>query len=415
MSRRRPWVALAALALLLSACAGGAEPRSDAAGVPSTSTGSVAPDASDGTTEADVEATGDPSSSGHHPDVDQAKLLPLRRGEERLTMTMPEPYTPAAPTGTGTDDYRCFLLDPHLTRDSYLTGTNVVPGNPDVVHHVILFRVQPAQVAEARAKDASTEGQGWTCFGGSGLTGEFGDVEDAPWLGAWAPGGEETRTRKGYGVDLPRGSRIVMQVHYNLLAGASPDMSSTQIRVTQRDPATTPLHTFLLPAPVEVPCRPGRSASPLCDREAALADARERFGPTGGALAQGLHLFCGTSATPSDTSSCARPISRGMTVLGVAGHMHLLGRRITVEVNPGRADARTIMDIEPWDFDDQGSRPIEPVHLDPLDTIKVTCQHAQWLRDKLPAFETQREDKYVVWGEGTTDEMCLGMLSVAYD
>eukprot|EP01032_Pedospumella_encystans_P028329 gene28330-31991_t len=59
----------------------------------------------------------------------------------------------------------------------------------------------------------------------------------------------------------------------------------------------------------------------------------------------------------------------------------------------------------------QGSQPIDPVRLEPFDTIKVTCKHAQWLRDKLPAFETQREDKYVVWGEGTTDEMCLGMLS----
>ena len=42
----------------------------------------------------------------------------------------------------------------------------------------------------------------------------------------------------------------------------------------------------------------------------------------------------------------------------------------------------------------------------------MTCRHAQWLRDADPAFETQREDRYVVWGEGTTDEMCLGILTV---
>ena len=47
--------------------------------------------------------------------------------------------------------------------------------------------------------------------------------------------------------------------------------------------------------------------------------------------------------------------------------------------------------------------------------MRVTCQHQQWLRDLLPAFETQREDRYVIWAEGTTDEMCLGMLSVAFD
>ena len=39
---------------------------------------------------------------------------------------MPEPYTPSAPTGVGTDDYRCFLLDPELTEDAFLTGIDVL-------------------------------------------------------------------------------------------------------------------------------------------------------------------------------------------------------------------------------------------------------------------------------------------------
>ena len=91
--------------------------------------------------------------------------------------------------------------------------------------------------------------------------------------------------------------------------------------------------------------------------------------------------------------------------------MHLLGRSIKIEVNPGTDRAQTVLDIPVWDFDDQGARPVEPVRLDTWDTVKVTCKHVQWLRDELPAFEGQ-EDRYVVWGEGTTDEMCLGMLQV---
>jgi hypothetical protein len=107
-------------------------------------------------------------------------------------------------------------------------------------------------------------------------------------------------------------------------------------------------------------------------------------------------------------------LSRPMTVLAAAGHMHLLGRQIKLEVNPDTPEARTVLNIKVWDFDDQGARPIRPVHLDAGDTVRVTCRHVQWLRDKLPAFEGQ-EEKYVVWGEGTTDEMCLGMLSVAFE
>jgi hypothetical protein len=92
--------------------------------------------------------------------------------------------------------------------------------------------------------------------------------------------------------------------------------------------------------------------------------------------------------------------------------MHLLGRKITIEVNPGTPRARTILDIPMWDFDNQGSRPTPPIRLQRGDTVKVTCTHSQDLRDRLPAFAGQREDRYVLWGEGTTDEMCLGILLV---
>ena len=103
-----------------------------------------------------------------------------------------------------------------------------------------------------------------------------------------------------------------------------------------------------------------------------------------------------------------------MTILGVAGHMHLLGRKLRIETNPGTPEARTVLDIPMWDFDNQGTKPIKPVHLDAGDTVRITCTHEQWLRDRLPAFQGQ-EERYVVWGEGSTDEMCLGMLQAAFD
>jgi hypothetical protein len=345
--------------------------------------------------------------------IKPGKLLPLRDGEHRTTVTMPEDYTPSAPTGVGTDDYRCFLLDPGFKNDVWLTGDNVLPGNPDVVHHVILFRVRPDQVAEAEAKDAESPEEGWTCFGSTGLKGDFTNLDDAGWLGAWAPGGDETKTRDGYGMEFEKGSRIVMQVHYNLLKGASPDRSSTQLRWMKAGQDLTPLHTYLLPAPVELPCRPGHDESPLCDRDAAVADVMARFGDAGNTNSL-LHLLCNTDVKPSNTTSCTRTIGRPMQVIGVAGHMHLLGRKIKVETNPGTDRAKTILDIPIWDFDNQSTKPIDPVELQPFDTVKVTCQHQQWLRDRLPSFQGQ-DERYVIWAEGSTDEMCLGILQVAYE
>ena len=145
-----------------------------AAPAPSTGTGTAGTGASTGNDEPGAAAQ--PSPTTTVPDeAGQSPAAPirsraLRGGEDRLTLTMAEPYTPSPPTGVGTDDYRCFLLDPGLVDDGYLTGTNVLPGNPDVVHHVILFRVMPDQVAEAERLDAATDGPGWTCFGGAGLS-----------------------------------------------------------------------------------------------------------------------------------------------------------------------------------------------------------------------------------------------------
>ena len=333
---------------------------------------------------------------------------PLRPGERRVEVKVPTAYTPSAPTGVGTDDYHCFLLDPKVARDSFVTGFNVRPGNPDVVHHVILFRVPPDRVAEAKAKDAETPGQGWTCFGTSGL-GNDQSIDDAPWLGAWAPGGSEQLYGKGLGEEFPAGSMIVMQVHYNLLNGAEPDRSAADLRLTS-DPATTALETQLLPAPVELPCRPEHAGNKLCARAAALADVKKRFGDGPGSLADLLHLLCG-GAPAGPTQSCTRTIQSPETIRGVAGHMHLLGRSIKIEVNPGTPRARTVLNTKVWDFDNQQSVPTPPIHLRKGDSVKVTCTHTQELRDRLPALKGI-PDKYVVWGEGTTDEMCLGILLV---
>src|SRR6266542_5984031 len=78
--------------------------------------------------------------------------VPLRRGERHVTLWLPTDYRPAAPSG-GTDDYRCFLLDPKLTHTTFVTGAQVLPDNPALVHHAILYRVEPMQVAAATAAD----------------------------------------------------------------------------------------------------------------------------------------------------------------------------------------------------------------------------------------------------------------------
>ena len=404
MTRLRAMTAAASAALLLLAgCGGDAEPAAedsrvrDAVGRLATEQGAR-----------DLADLADLTHDGAHDGAGAAPRTPLRHGERFARLSMPAAYTPSAPRGTGNDDYRCFLLDPRLGRDAYLTGLDVLPGTERVVHHVILFKVPPDVVAQAKAQDAEEEGQGWTCFGGTGIGDDGTGLDDAPWLGAWAPGGGERVMADDLGIPLEAGTQVVMQVHYNLLAGPGPDVTSARLRLAPGDAALEPLQTVLLPAPVELPCRPGTTGE-LCSRDEAVADVMARFGPSG-QTANALHLLCGTRP-PGPVQSCDRTIDRPATLRAVAGHMHLLGKSMQIDVNPGTAREQRVLDIPVWDFDDQGSQAVDPVALRAGDVVRVTCEHDQSLRDVLPAFEGQ-EERYVVWGEGTTDEMCLGMLLV---
>ncbi len=337
-------------------------------------------------------------------------IVPLRAGEKFLDLAMPTAYTPSPPTPTGHDDYRCFLLDPRLAKRVLVDGVDIVPGNPKVVHHVIVFKVARADVAMAKAADAATPGPGWTCFGDAGISrgGQGATLDNAPWVGAWAPGGGERVLPKGVGIPLDPGTQIVMQVHYNLLVGTGPDVSRARLRVSDPGPSAQALDTMLLPAPVELPCRRAAGVRELCNRTMAVADVRKRFGEQV-ATADLLHFLCGP-VTPGPTQSCTRTLKEAGTIRAVAGHMHLLGRSIRIVVDKGTASERTILAIPMWNFDDQGSTPLPtPVSVKAGDTLTVSCTHDQSIRDALPAFKGQPE-RYVVWGEGTTDEMCLGVV-----
>ena len=410
--RSRLAVAAACSAVLLSGVLAGCG-GSPAADEPSPPTSTELSTTSTPATTDGPESDGSGDDHGHGTETaaGPAARTPLRDGERFVRLSMPEPYTPSAPNGVGTDDYRCFLLDPHLDEKAFLTGLDVLPGTDEVVHHVILFQVPPDAVPLAERQDAAEPGEGWTCFGGTGIGDGFvggNPLDDAPWLGAWSPGGCVTVHADDVGVPLRPGARVVMQVHYNLLAGPRPDVTSARLRIAPGAADLKPLRTVLLPAPVELPCRPGRTGE-LCQREAAMEDVIERFGPAGN-TGNMLHLLCGTGP-PGPVQRCDRTFDRPATIRAVAGHMHLLGRSLSVDVNPGTHRERRVLDIPVWNFDDQSAKPVDPVRVRAGDTVRVTCEHDQALRDVLPAFEGQ-EERYVVWGEGTTDEMCLGILLV---
>jgi hypothetical protein len=335
------------------------------------------------------------------------KALPLRDGERFVELTMAEPYTPKPPNG-GTDEYRCLIIDPQLDEEQFLTGVQYEPDNAEISHHTITFVVPPEGAAGARALDEESPGEGWTCFGQGGL-------EGSTWADTWTPGAQETLFEQDLGYPVQPGSLLVLQVHYNLLATdgepAGTDQSSVRLRLTDGTAETVAVDTLPLLAPIELPCLPDESG-PLCHREAAVANVHERFGAESVDQHTQLEQTCGIPA-PGNTQTCDYQLPVPVTVYGTRGHMHLLGRSITVERNPGTPAAEMLLDVPVFNFDDQALNVFdEPVELQPGETLRVSCTHDAGLRRQLPQLE-ELPPRYVVWGEGTSDEMCLGMLTAA--
>lgn len=332
---------------------------------------------------------------------------PLRTGERFQDVTIPQPYTPAAPNG-GTDDYRCLLIDPHLTTPGFLTGAQFEPQNAKIEHHAVIQLIAPEIAARARAKDAETPGEGWSCFGDSGL-----GPGQTSWINAWTPNGTEAVLKQDVGFPVQPGSLVLLQVHYNLLAADRPgetDQSGVRLRLTDGTAATKPLHTLALQAPIELPCANGESGA-LCDRGTSVADVTNRFGAEVGGVEQHLLDFCSHGTpTPGNTQHCDYPVRQPTTVYAALGHMHLLGRSIKVELNPATPQAQTLLDVPNFDFDNQKTQPLPtPVDVKPGDTLRVTCTHDATLRQQLPELRNVAP-RYTVWGDGSSDEMCAGWL-----
>jgi hypothetical protein len=311
---------------------------------------------------------GDPDSEGQPMD-------PVSPGLPRvdLTMQMPEPYVPVQ----SPDDYRCFLLPWTEETTKFVTGFRAVPGNGAIVHHVIAFLAGEDDVDAYLELDAAEDGPGYTCFGGTG-------GPSRTWLGGWAPGGQGTVLADGLGMRVEPGSMIVLQVHYNALdTDVEPDSTSIDLMledVVEREARVVP---FTNPAWVA-----GAMQIPAGD-----ADVVHEFTTSLGALA-----------------------GAGVDIYSSALHMHMLGSsgRLSVVHADGSEDC--LLQIDDWDFSWQGSYGYpQPHRIEPTDEVKLQCRFDNSVGNQPFVGGETREPRDVGWGEGTTDEMCLGVLLVATD
>lgn len=286
-----------------------------------------------------------------------------------------QPDEAFAPDPSRTDVHRCFVVNPGASRDLWLKGLEVQPGNRSIVHHVLLF---VDDRGEGQRLDARDPGPGYSCFGGPGFTPDRG-------LGGWAPGLQPQFLPEGVGIRIPAGTTIVMQVHYNLL-GHIHATGGDAHQPTSVEPDRTRLGLFLSDVPFErtliyVP----------------IANTRFEI-PAG-------------SARHEVSASFLVPV--GARLYSIAPHMHLLGREMRVEAEFPNGERRNLIEIRDWDFNWQGSYFYkEPIALRPFTRIRMTAVYDNSADNP---YNPSNPPTAVRWGERTTDEMCLVFLGVTLD
>jgi mono/diheme cytochrome c family protein len=304
------------------------------------------------------------------------------------------------------DDYRCQIYDPQLPDGGWITEYEFIPDQTEVVHHAIGYLVPASARAAAGERDGEDGKPGWSCYGSSGLG------ADDIFLG-WAPGQHPSKLPAGTGLWVDPGAFIVVQIHYHYEGSAPPDRSTFAINL-QTDGQLDPLSVSQFIAPAEIPCA-STETGPLCDRDAALADAVDRYGPEGVQADRFLQL-CGYTAEDfaqmtdgTASSSCDIPagfVGAVGQVVSVLGHEHEIGSWFKMTLNPDRPDERVLLDIPNWDFDWQYNyEPTETIIIEADDVVRLECGWDRSRRD--PALEPA----YVLWADGTNDEMCFGTIS----
>jgi Copper type II ascorbate-dependent monooxygenase, C-terminal domain len=329
----------------------------------------------------------------------------------RTVTLVSKPYTPQAAPGT-TDDYHCTLLNPHVTQNSAVVSSQFSPGSLED-HHAILSLVPPSLAATAQEVNTNTGGNGWTCFGAPSLPGaSLAEFLGTSWLSVWAPGHGADALPKGTGIELPAGSLVIMQVHYNLLVGDKPVKNSFVLDTVPASTPLLPLHLATALAPPDLACPTGVTG-PLCTRTASIADQARRFGPQSAEIANGIEAVCGhdpSSAPVGDTASCTWPVGRSGYIVRAQAHMHLLGRSFSMVLNPGTPQARTVLSVPNYNFDYQKAYNLAtPIPVTAGDRLQVNCTYDPRLAQELPILR-KAPPHFVTWGDGSSDEMCLGLM-----
>ena len=305
-----------------------------------------------------------------NPDKEPPPPPAVERGLSRIdgTMQFEQPFTPS---GKEVDEYRCVPLKWPYEETKYVTGLSVEPDRRDMVHHGVVYFVQPDGAAALLERDAETEEVGYPC---TGVT-----VGGGAWLTSYEPGGYGQDFPGGLGFEVKPGSLFVVQMHYNTANGAFPDQSRLDYKVEDHVDRIGRVQLLMNPLWIR-----GEMQIPAGEPDV-------------------MHAY---AMQPVRSEAAARD---GLALYWVDLHMHVLGRSGVIGLVRADGTREGLLDIPDWSFAWQETYILQkPVTLYAGDQLYVECHF-----DNSPEHQTMIDGQLppprdVNWGDHTSDEMCLG-------
>jgi hypothetical protein len=306
-----------------------------------------------------------------------------RRDRANIVMSPELAYTPPA----NSDEYRCFVLG-RLDADTYLEAISITPEQREQVHHAQIHLLSQQQLAAVAALDGADPALGYTCPTGSGVSSQV--------LYSYRPGSDGVQFEAGDAALIEQGSTLLLQVHYNSVfprREALPKPDRTSIALWTLPPGQLPAHvlyrtgaTATVTIPAGAPQSISRADSPL-----RMLSSFGSFLGFGGSFVAG-------------------------EIVGIAPHAHHLAKRLAARLTRGDGSAECLIDVPHWDFHVQLDYLYQRgVGYGPDDRLEITCEYDNSAAQQPVVDGVRQSPRDVVWGEKSSDEMCLFYLWLRFD
>ncbi len=296
------------------------------------------------------------------------------------------------------DKFVCYSIDPGYDLDAWINGIQIRPGNPKIVHHVLIYIDENGTSA-----DLADENGQYDCFGGPG-------IGNTSLIGAWAPGMPPSETPPDTAYRIAAGARIIVNVHYHP-TGSGPEVDDSTSLDLRYHPS---LPTYL-------------ALMQLIGNE--YSSWGDGFGLQPGPNDDnGIQFKIPAGADEhSETMILRLDDIPDLRIFAAGTHMHYVGTNMQVQLkhaNPqgDEPDTECLVETPDWDFGWQRTydydAPLDQVpQIRSGDQLYLRCDYNNSLSNPfvVDALNQQNLDAPVdvYLGEETLDEMCLGVFGVA--